>query len=446
MRRTKSFFVAVGTFFAVCVSAQNMPQPVPGQAAGAGTTAPLTITLQDAMQRARAIVPQFLAARTDAAVAHQERVQARAAMLPSISYATSYTYTQGNGTPSGVFIANNAVHEYLAQGNAHEALNLGAGQIADYRRAAAAEELAKAKAEIAARGLVVTVVQNYYADVVAQRKYSNAQQAVAEAEHFLNISQELERGGEVAHADVIKAQLQFNDRRRDMQEAQLTMDKARLALAVLLFPNLNQDFSVVDDLRFAPPLPAMNEVMKLAQTRNPDLRAANAGLQVAQREVQAAWAAHFPSLTLDYWYGIDATHFATYTGPVRNLGYAAEATLNIPVWNWGALQSKVKQASLRRQQARVELTFAQRQLLGNIQAFYSEASTARVELATLLNSADLAAESLRLTNLRYQAGEATALEVVDAQNTLVQARNAYDDGEARYRLALANLQTLTGNF
>ncbi len=446
MRRTKSFFVAVGTFFAVCVSAQNMPQPVPGQAAGAGTTAPLTITLQDAMQRARAIVPQFLAARTDAAVAHQERVQARAAMLPSISYATSYAYTQGNGTPSGVFIANNAVHEYLAQGNAHEALNLGAGQIADYRRAAAAEELAKAKAEIAARGLVVTVVQNYYADVVAQRKYSNAQQAVAEAEHFLKISQELERGGEVAHADVIKAQLQFNDRRRDLQEAQLAMDKARLALAVLLFSNFNQDFSVVDDLRFAPPLPAMNEVMKLAQTRNPDLRAANAGLQVAQREVQAAWAAHFPSLTLDYWYGIDATHFATYTGPVRNLGYAAEATLNIPVWNWGALQSKVKQASLRRQQARVELTFAQRQLLGNIQAFYSEASTARVELATLLNSADLAAESLRLTNLRYQAGEATALEVVDAQNTLVQARNAYDDGEARYRLALANLQTLTGNF
>ena len=55
-----------------------------------------------------------------------------------------------------------------------------------------------------------------------------------------------------------------------------------------------------------------------------------------------------------------------------------------------------------------------------------------------------ATESLRLTLLRYQAGEATALEVVDAQTTLAAARNAYDDGLARYRLALANLQTLTG--
>ena len=58
----------------------------------------------------------------------------------------------------------------------------------------------------------------------------------------------------------------------------------------------------------------------------------------------------------------------------------------------------------------------------------------------------LAAESLRLINLRYQAGESTALEVVDAQNTLVQMRNAYDDAQSRYRVALATLQTVTGNF
>ena len=64
----------------------------------------------------------------------------------------------------------------------------------------------------------------------------------------------------------------------------------------------------------------------------------------------------------------------------------------------------------------------------------------------LKQSADLAEQSLRLTNLRYQAGEASALEVVDAQNTLTSAGNSYHDGELRYHLALANLQTLTGAF
>jgi len=59
-------------------------------------------------------------------------------------------------------------------------------------------------------------------------------------------------------------------------------------------------------------------------------------------------------------------------------------------------------------------------------------------------SSDLAAESLRLTLLRYQAGEATALEVVDAQSTANLSRTAYDDGLLRYRVALAAVQSLTG--
>ncbi len=45
----------------------------------------------------------------------------------------------------------------------------------------------------------------------------------------------------------------------------------------------------------------------------------------------------------------------------------------------------------------------------------------------------LSVKSLRLTLLRYQAGEAAALEVVDAQTTVTQARNAYDDGLVRYQ-------------
>jgi outer membrane protein TolC len=71
---------------------------------------------------------------------------------------------------------------------------------------------------------------------------------------------------------------------------------------------------------------------------------------------------------------------------------------------------------------------------------------AKAGVDNLQHVADLAAESLRLTTLRYQAGESTALEVVDAQNTFVLSRNAIDDAQVRYRVALAELQTLTGRF
>jgi outer membrane protein TolC len=94
----------------------------------------------------------------------------------------------------------------------------------------------------------------------------------------------------------------------------------------------------------------------------------------------------------------------------------------------------------------VTLSQTQRQLLSNLYALYNQAVVARAAVDNLQRVADMAAEGLRLTNLRYQAGESTALEVVDAQNTLVQARNAADDAVARYRVALADLQTLTGSF
>jgi outer membrane protein TolC len=101
---------------------------------------------------------------------------------------------------------------------------------------------------------------------------------------------------------------------------------------------------------------------------------------------------------------------------------------------------------LRQRQAEFDLSQTQRQLRANIESFYLEARTSQLQVDSLRSSSALAAESLRLTVLRYRAGEATALEVADAQTTVVQARNAYDDGLARYRVALANLQTLTGTF
>ena len=410
--------------------------PLPGQRP--------TISLQDALARAKVNSPQFRAAVMQSGLAREDRVQARAALLPSVDYVTGAIYTQPNRESSPRFIAANGVREYISQGGVRQ--SVGFTSFADYRRAHAAEALAAAQAEIAARGLVVAVVQSYYGAIVGQRKTANAQQAADEAQRFLDLSERLEKGGEVAHADVIKAQLQANDSVRALQESQLAAEKARLGLAVLLFPVFTQDFDLVDDLRFTTPLPQIAEVQALAARNNPELKAALAAAQVASNEVQSAIGGHLPTLSLDYFYGIDAPQYATYTNGNRNLGYQVSASLQLPIFNWGATQSRVRQAELRRTQAQVELSATQRQTLADLQAFYAEASMSKNQIEILKRSADLAQESLRLTTLRYRAGEATALEVVDAQNALVLARNNYDDGEVRYRLAVANLQTLTGTF
>ena len=403
------------------------------------------ISLAEALSRAKTNSPQFQAAVTELGLAREDRFQARAAILPGVDYNNSFIYTQGNGTATGRYIASNGVHEYISQGAAHEAI--GAAQVLDYQRTSAAHALAKARAEIAARGLTVTVVQFFYGLLAAQTRTANAERAYDEGQHFLQLSQKLEQGGEVAHSDTIKAQIQANDLQRARDEAKLTEQNARLSLAVLLFPNFFQDFTLVNDLSAAPALPPMNELQNMASRNNPELQAAFASLAVANKEVGVARAGYLPTLSVDMFYGIDANQFAK-RGPdgIQNLGYAGAATLNIPVWNWGATQSKVRQAELQRHQAQVELSAAQRQAIADLQSLYSEAQLAYQHLEVLKQSADLAEQSLHLTNLRYQAGESSALEVVDAQNTLTAAGNNYHDGEARYHLAIANLQTLTGAF
>jgi outer membrane protein TolC len=436
-----------GSIVRLLVAGLLVAAPAAAQPA-APADAPLT--LQAVLDQARANSQQFRAAQLASNLAVEDKKQARAALLPSLNGFAQHIYTQPNGTPSGVWVPNDGPRIYAMWLNVHGDV-FSLQKWSEYRSAAAAESVARAKADVAARGLVATIVQNYYGLVAAQRKLTSAQQSLREAQQFFDITQKQESGGEVAHSDVIKAQIQVAQRTREAQEAELTVLKGRLGLSVLVFPDFRDTFSVVDDLQAMAPLLPLTDLKATAATNSPDLRVAAASVQQETLGVGVARGGVLPSVSFDYWYGINANDFATHTAPtpefpngVNLLGSVAQVSLNVPLWNWGAAQSKLKQAQLRVQAARSDLTLAQRQLQANIATFHREAEIARDQVASLRESLDLSTESLRLTLLRYQAGEVSVLEVVDAQTTLIQARNAYDDGLVRYRVALAALQTLTG--
>jgi len=407
---------------------------------------PLRLTLPDAIARAQKYSQQAFNANIEALLAREDTVQARAALFPTVNGFSQYIYTQGNGTPSGIFVPNDGVHIYNDYITTHADLYNPAKRL-DYRRAMAAEAAARAKADLAARGLIGTVVQDFYGMAVAARKLRNADLAVRDAQAFLDITEKQEKGGEVAHSDTVKAHLQLNDRMRDRQEAQLALDKARIGFAVLLFPDYQTNFTVADDLDTLPPLPDYSQIQSLGGKNSPDIRAAQAAVNQQTFELRSARADRLPTVSADYFFGIEANQVAIHNEEGRNnLGSSAQVQLNLPIWTWGAARSRIKVAEYKLQQARNDLSFTQRTLLSELDSFYREAAISRDQLALLRESGDLAAESLRLTTLRYQAGEVSVLEVVDAQTAARDARNALDDGLARYRVAIGNLQTLTGAF
>jgi outer membrane protein TolC len=441
----------VGCIILCLLSLRCFGQTAPTQAiAGAQSGAPPIITLDEAIRRAQTNEPNFAVARAESKATALDRSISRAALLPNAVYHNQYLYTQGtngtvpvdgNQTTSPIFIANNAVHEYTSQAVVTETIGLKG--VADVRLADATSARAAAEYEVARRGLVATVVSLYYTLSANEHKVLVAQRAEDEAAGFTDLTSKREAAREVAHADVVKAQLQQQQRERDLADAGLAADRARLELGVLLFPDPRTSYAT--ESTALPAMPSRADVEARAAAHNPDLRSALATVRMSDAEVLGARAAYLPDLALNFNYGIDAAQFAT-KGPngVSNLGYSASATVDIPVWDWLATPHRVKQTEIRRDAARVALTATQRHLIAALDEAYAEAAEAQRQAASLELSATTAAESLRLTKLRYTAGEATVLEVVDAQTSLTTAENAREDGIVRYETGLANLQTLTG--
>ena len=149
-----SFCIASAVSFVPCY-AQQPASPI------------ISISLQEAIKRAQSANIAFAAAISDAGIAQSERTIARSALLPNVVYHNQYLYTEGTERPANPvrYIANNAVHEYISQGTATE--NIGGAGLASYMRANAEAAAARARLEVARRGLIAAVVGNYYGVLAA---------------------------------------------------------------------------------------------------------------------------------------------------------------------------------------------------------------------------------------------------------------------------------------
>ncbi len=263
----------------------SAPQPVPATSA----TSP-SFTLDQAIAAALANDPAYHTALAASGSARLDAVLSRSALLPNAAAHGQYLYTQPNGVLNQAgqignqaaprFIANNAIREYAAQLLVNE--NLSFAAVADYRRSRALAAQSTADLESARRDLIVRVVAAWFGLLSATDKVDVAHRALDEAHAFVDLTQKLENGREVAHADAVKADLQFQQRQREFDDATLAAEKARLDLGVFLFPDPRTPYTLATpDAQNA--LPDRPVIEAAAANNNPDLRSALEALHASRK-------------------------------------------------------------------------------------------------------------------------------------------------------------------
>src|SRR5580704_2838710 len=311
-RRSRLVFLLTCTNIFLVLAPAVVPARAQSAATAAGpaqpaTAQPVSITLEEALHRAQANEPSYAAAAADSRSAALDRSIARSALLPGVVYHNQYLYTEPNGLqnqagqgataqPAPKFIANNAVREYASQAFVDE--TIGLGQIAGLRRAAAAAAAAAAELEIARRGLAAAVTGLYYGAISADHKLAIAERARSEAADFTSLTGKREQQREAPHADVVKAQLQQQQRERDLSDARLAAEKARLELGVLLFPDPRTPY-VLAVIEPSPQLASRTDVEQAAARNHPELSSAMAALHESDADGLAARGAYLPALGLN---------------------------------------------------------------------------------------------------------------------------------------------------
>lgn len=437
-----------------------MPAPLLAQTrAAAGDTIRLSLDQAVALGLRQSDEIGLAGAQTD--VADAQYASARANVLPQLRFNGAYTHVWESARGSAVGAVFNQPNTYTANTNLSQTLFQG-GRLISGMRAANDNRQAAREDEREQRATVSVNVQRAYLQALFTTRIVELQEGnLALANNRLAQIEQLERAGQAARYDVLRARVERANLEPLVIQARNDRELALLDLKRLLNVGIDQPLALTSQIDQA----AVSAVLASAEdtTTIPDrpaIRSAELNLAARRLGVSVARADYFPTLSVFFQQGFQAFPpigfgFPTTRGQLtaaacppgspdgrlcQNGGFFSDRQMGLsvsfPVFDGFRVRSNVDLASA---QARV----AELQLQVQREAVALDAARARAELrrarasyaARQQNSAE-ALEAFNLASLRFTRGLSTQLEVSDAQLALLTARST--EARATYDLFLAS--------
>lgn len=298
------------------------------------------------------------------------------------------------------------------------------GRVASLSEAALAQYLATEEGRKAAQtSLVASVANTWLALVADEELLALTRQTLATREESLRLTRLRFENGASSELDFRQSQSLFESARVAFAQQQRQRAQDMNALALLLGQPVPDDLQAPAALASLalPDLPAgmPSDVL----TRRPDVRQAEQQLIAANASIGAARAAFFPRISLTAGVGTASSQLSElFKG--GSWGWTAAPQLLLPIFDAGRNTANLRSANVSRDIAVAQYEKA-------IQSAFREVADSLGARATLVeqlqaqgNVAEAEAVRFRLSELRYNNGVSSYLDLLDAQRSLFAARQA----------------------
>lgn len=373
--------------------------------------------------------------------AQSQLVITRSNQFPIIDGNAQFSGTRSPGIP-GVFKA----YSYAA-----DALNLSASWNVDfwgrYRRATEAARASLRATEWGQRAVLSTLVENLAAAYFQLRELDLeldiAKRTLGSRQQSLKLTQTLEQGGATSLVDVRQAQQLVEEAGGAIPETERQIQVVEDQISILLGenPSAIARGRPLTEQRLPAAVPA--GLPSTLLERRPDIRQAEQQLIAANAEIGVARAQLFPQISLTGTGGVESIGLGNlFAWGARAWTYSAQATQ--PIFNAGSLRANVRLAEAQQQEAL--LTYKQtiqtafREVSDSLIAYqkYREFREHQQRLATA------AQDAAHLSEIRYQGGAASYLEVLTNETTYFNAEINFARAELNERLSLVQLYNALG--
>jgi outer membrane protein TolC len=359
------------------------------------------------------------------------RQRIAAAFQPTLSLApTYYVQERGGGGTSG---GGGGSSSWKVPVNGQANVFRGFSDVNSYRAASKNIEQQRALLLDAQANLLLNVAQVYYNVLQAQQSVVVLENSVKVQEAHVRdarIRKEVGTGNELA---LRQSEAQAASTRATLIAARNDVVTGRATLAFLVNAPV-QDSPLADELPLPAVLPPLTELEQTALASRQDLLASVAASQAARYQVTAAFGQYFPSVSLNVNYILDNY------GVAGDSNWNALFSANLPIFSAGVIEANVRQAWSVFRQSKLTEAQLRRQIAEQIQIANQNLLTSRQRLLELGAQVQAAAEAVRLAAASFNAGTATNLDVLTAQDQLLSAQ--LQEAFARYSQKVLYLNLL----